>query len=195
MPRKPASQTPITSETMAYLHCWRKAHEQGEFAIPCTSSTEAERFKFLLYRAAKQLYANPQLAAEYPQFVRARENCSVRCAQHTAATARQYGVSVANYPWYVLVYRSDYKREVRSLIARLQLTPDDLRVPMSVSEQTITSNIPVPVSGPTATPCFHEWTELDGTELPDSTDDADDADDADDSDDGLPESVTAYFNR
>lgn len=134
MPRKNVVEAPITSETMAYLHCWRKAHETGEFPIPCADRTEAERTKFLLYRTAKQLYANPALAAEYPQFVRARQNCSVRCQLLDAPEAERLSVNAAEYPWIVLVYRSDRKREVRKLVDRLGLTEDDLRVPKAESE-------------------------------------------------------------
>ena len=126
MPRKPATQAPITSETMAYLHCWRAANEQGEFLIPCQSRSEAERIKFLLYRVIKQLLANPQIEREYPQFMRARRNCSCRAEQTPDGVG-----------WQVCIYRSDKRREVRSLIERLGLRPEDLEIPNSVSEQQI----------------------------------------------------------
>lgn len=137
MPRKPAAQATITSETMAYLHCWRKAHEQGELSIPCVDRTEAERTKFLLYRVAKQLYANPQLAAEFPQFVRARRDCSVRCEPVTPDIAESARINPQEFPWRVLVYRSDRKREVRKLVDRLGLSEEDLQVPMAESERQI----------------------------------------------------------
>lgn len=126
MPRKPATQAPITSETMAYLHCWRAANEQGEFFIPCQNRSEAERIKFLLYRVIKQLLANPQIEREYPQFMRARRNCSCRAEQTPDGAG-----------WQVCIYRSDKRREVRSLIERLGLRPEDLEIPASVSEQHI----------------------------------------------------------
>lgn len=137
MPRKPAAQATVNSETMAYLHCWRKANKDGELSIPCLDRTEAERTKFLLYRVAKQLYANPQLATEYPQFVRARRNCSVRCEPVTPDIAEQARINPLEYPWRVLVYRSDRKREVRKLVDRLGLSDEDLQVPMAESEKQI----------------------------------------------------------
>lgn len=134
MPRKPVGQAPITSETMAYLHCWHKADEQGEFLIPCESKTEATRIKFLLYRSAKQFYASPELKLEYPQFARARQNCSVGAHPDDAGN------------WFVRVYRSDKKREVAKLIDRLGLTNADLQVPQPQSEvrleQALTPQLP-----------------------------------------------------
>lgn len=145
MPRKPAAQATVNSETMAYLHCWRKAHEDGELSIPCLDRTEAERTKFLLYRVAKQLYANPQLATEYPQFVRARRNCSVRCELVTPDIAERARINPQEFPWRVLVYRSDRKHEVRKLVDRLGLSDADLQVPMTESEKQILQGISVQV--------------------------------------------------
>lgn len=138
MPRKPASQSPITSETMAYLHCWRKANELGEFIIPCKTRSEAERIKFLLYRVVKQLLAQPQMEAEFPQFMRARRNCSCR-AEPTSADAPC--VNTEEFPWQVCIYRSDRRREVKSLIERLGLGAEDLEIPQPESEKQLLAGL------------------------------------------------------
>lgn len=167
MPRKPAHQSPVTSETMAYLHCWRKANEAGEFVIPCTTRTEAERIKFLLYRVIKQLLATPGLPEEFPQFMKARRNCSCR-AEPTPENSTT--TNPAEFPWQVTIYRSDRRREVKSLIDRLGLLPEDLEIPQMESEKRILAglqeNLQLPKVAATAKDCTLTDSNTDNDDLP-----------------------------
>ena len=80
MPKETSSRTAILQ------NLWKKAHIQGQVAIPVPSKSDAQKLRFDLYNVVKACKKDPKLDAELAE---AANNCSISFVTETTVLIKK----------------------------------------------------------------------------------------------------------